>query len=126
MPNHQRIPLGQGKVFAAPHLPLCDIWDRFIVAVFALLQKEDLRDRLILLVGSDDLHRTTLAIDDGARRLNRYFLTQLIINTAFGIVVGTGLLIIGLPYPVLWGIVSALVRLCLISARSSRPRCQAL
>ncbi len=82
----------------------------FIVAVFALLQKEDLRDRMIRLIGSDDLHRTTVAIDDGAQRLSRYFLTQLIINTAFGVIIGTGLLIIGLPYPILWGIVSALLR----------------
>jgi predicted PurR-regulated permease PerM len=63
----------------------------FIVAVFALLQKEDLRDRMILLIGSDDLHRTTVAIDDDARRLSRYFLTQLIINTAIGVIIGTGL-----------------------------------
>jgi predicted PurR-regulated permease PerM len=82
----------------------------FIVAVFALLQKEDLRNRLIRLVGSDDVHRTTRAIDDGAQRLSRYFLTQLLINTAFGVIVGAGLLIIGLPNPVLWGILSALLR----------------
>jgi predicted PurR-regulated permease PerM len=82
----------------------------FIVAVFALLQKEDLRDRMIRLLGANDLHGTTVAIDDGARRLSRYFLTQLTINTAFGIVVGAGLLIIGLPNPVLWGILSALLR----------------
>jgi predicted PurR-regulated permease PerM len=82
----------------------------FIVAVFALLQKEDLRDRMIRLLGANDLHGTTVAIDDGARRLSRYFLTQLIINTAFGIVIGAGLLIVGLPNPVLWGILSALLR----------------
>jgi predicted PurR-regulated permease PerM len=82
----------------------------FIVAVFALLQKEDLRDRMIRLLGSNDLHGTTVAIDDGGRRLSRYFLTQLIINTAFGSVIGAGLLIIGLPNPVLWGILSALLR----------------
>ena len=82
----------------------------FVVAVFALLQREDLRDRLIRLVGSDDLHRTTQAIDEGGRRLSKYFLTQLSINTMFGLVVGLGLLIIGVPNPVLWGILSALLR----------------
>ena len=82
----------------------------FIVAVFALLQKEDLRDRLVRLVGSDDIHRTTRAIDDGAQRLSRYFLTQLIINATFGAIIAGGLLIIGLPNPVLWGILSALLR----------------
>jgi predicted PurR-regulated permease PerM len=81
-----------------------------IVAIFILLQREDLRDRLIRLIGSGDLHSTTLALDDGARRLSRYFLTQLAINTGFGCVVGIGLYFIGVPHPTLWGILSALLR----------------
>ena len=104
-------PLEIAKTYLGPILsPLATLGIVFVVAVFALLQREDLRDRLIRLVGSDDLHRTTLAIDDGARRLIRYFLTQLSINTGFGIVVGVGLLIIGVPNPVLWGILSGLLR----------------
>src|SRR5206468_2399021 len=47
-----------------------------VVAIFILIQKEDLRDRFIRLVGSDDLSRTTRAIDDAAQRLSRYFLSQ--------------------------------------------------
>ena len=90
--------------------PLATFGIVFVVAVFALLQREDLRDRLIRLVGSDDLHGTTVAMDDGARRLSTYFLTQLSINTAFGVVIGLGLLLIGVPNPVLWGILSALLR----------------
>jgi predicted PurR-regulated permease PerM len=90
--------------------PLATFGIVFVVAVFALLQREDLRDRLIRLVGSSDLHRTTLAIDDGGRRLSRYFLTQLTVNAVFGLVIGIGLLVIGVPNPVLWGILSALLR----------------
>ena len=90
--------------------PLATLGIVFVVAVFALLQREDLRDRLIRLVGSDDLHRTTLAIDDGGRRLSRYFITQLCVNSAFGVVIGAGLFFIGVPNPVLWGILSALLR----------------
>ena len=90
--------------------PLATFGIVFVVAVFALLQREDLRDRLIRLVGSDDLHRTTLAIDEGGRRLGRYYLIQLSINTVFGIVIGVGLLLIGVPHPVLWAILSALLR----------------
>ena len=82
----------------------------FIVAVFALLQREDLRDRLIRLTGSDDLHRTTLAMDDAARRLSRYFLTQLAINVGFGVIVAVGLFLIGVPSPLLWGVLGALMR----------------
>ena len=49
-------------------------------------------------------------MDDAARRLSRYFLTQLAINAAFGIIIGTGLLFIGIPSPALWGVLAALLR----------------
>jgi predicted PurR-regulated permease PerM len=81
-----------------------------IVAIFVLLQREDLRDRLIRLFGSSDLHRTTAAMNDAARRLSRYFLTQLGINAGFGIITGTGLFLIGVPSPLLWGIIGLLLR----------------
>ncbi len=104
-------PLDLAERYLAPVLsPLATLGIVFVVAVFALLQREDLRDRLIRLVGSDDLHRTTLAMDDGGRRLSRYFVTQLSINALFGVVIGIGLLVVGVPNPVLWGIVSALLR----------------
>jgi predicted PurR-regulated permease PerM len=95
-----------GPVFA----PLGTVALVLIVAVFILLQQEDLRDRLIRLFGSSDLHRTTLAMNDAARRLSKYFLTQLAINAVFGVVIGTGLFFIGVPSPVLWGIVGMLLR----------------
>ena len=81
-----------------------------IVTIFVLLQREDLRDRLIRLFGSSDLHRTTAAMNDAARRLSRYFLTQLGINAAFGLITGVGLYLIGVPSPLLWGIIGLLLR----------------
>ena len=81
-----------------------------VVTIFALLQKEDLRDRVIRLLGSGDLHRTTVAMDEAGRRLSRYFLTQLGLNAGFGIIVGVGLYFIGVPNPLLWGILGALLR----------------
>ncbi|MEJ0002609.1 MAG: AI-2E family transporter [Pararobbsia sp.] len=51
-----------------------------MVAIFILLQRGDLRDRMIRLVGSRDLHRTTTAMDEAARRLSRYFVAQLSMN----------------------------------------------
>jgi predicted PurR-regulated permease PerM len=82
----------------------------FIVTIFILLQQEDLRDRLIRLFGADDLNRATGALDEAAQRLSKYFLTQLALNTAFGIIIGIGLFFIGVPSPVLWAIVAALFR----------------
>ena len=90
--------------------PLSTLAIVFIIAIFVLLQRQDLRDRLIRLFGTRDLHRTTVAMDDAADRLSRYFLTQLAINAAFGAIIGSGLLIIGVPSPALWAGLSTLLR----------------
>ena len=81
-----------------------------IFVIFILLQREDLRNRFIKLAGSHDLQKTTAALDDAATRLSRLFLIQLALNSAFGLVIGTGLWIIGIPSPVLWGILAAVLR----------------
>jgi predicted PurR-regulated permease PerM len=81
-----------------------------IVAIFILMQREDLRDRFIRLFGSADLHRTTIAMDDAGQRLSRYFVSQLGVNTCFGLVIGVGLWLIGVPSPALWGVLAGLLR----------------
>jgi predicted PurR-regulated permease PerM len=81
-----------------------------IVAVFILMQREDLRDRFIRLFGSRDLHRTTIAMDDAGQRLSRYFVSQLCVNACFGVVIGVGLWLIGVPSAALWGVLAGLLR----------------
>jgi hypothetical protein len=81
-----------------------------IFVIFILIQREDLRNRLIRLAGSHDLHRTTAALDDAGSRLSRLFLNQLLINTGFGVLIGTGLWLIGIPSAVLWGILATVLR----------------
>jgi predicted PurR-regulated permease PerM len=81
-----------------------------IVAIFILMQRADLRDRFIRLFGSTDLHRTTRAIDDVGQRLSRYFVAQLGVNACFGLVIGVGLRLIGIPSPALWGVLAGLLR----------------
>ena len=81
-----------------------------IYAVFILLAREDLRNRAIRLFGAGDLHRSTAAIDDAAVRLSRYLLTQLAVNTGAGLLVGLGLWAIGVPSPVLWGVLFGCLR----------------
>jgi predicted PurR-regulated permease PerM len=104
-------PLALAERYLSPVLsPLATTGIVLVVAIFTLLQQEDLRDRLIRLFGATDLHRTTVAMDDAARRLSKYFLTQLAINATFGVVIGIGLYFIGVPNPVLWGMLSALLR----------------
>jgi predicted PurR-regulated permease PerM len=90
--------------------PLTTTGITVIFVIFILLQREDLRNRFIKLAGSHDLQKTTAALDDATTRLSRLFLIQLALNTAFGVVIGTGLWIIGIPSPVLWGILAAVLR----------------
>ncbi|TPQ42954.1 AI-2E family transporter [Bradyrhizobium guangdongense] len=90
--------------------PLATTFIIIIFVIFILLQREDLRNRLIRLAGSYDLQRTTAALDDAAGRLSRLFLTQLILNSAFGIVIGLGLWLIGTPSAILWGILATVLR----------------
>lgn len=75
-----------------------------------LLYSEDLRDRFVRLVGRQDLHRTIFAMNDAGRRLSRYFLSQLSINAAFGVWIGGGLALLGMPGPILLGLLAAMMR----------------
>jgi predicted PurR-regulated permease PerM len=81
-----------------------------IFVIFILLQRGDLRDRFIGLTGTHDLHRTTAGLNEAATRLSNYFLVLTGINAAFGLCVGVGLAVIGVPNPILWGIVGAILR----------------
>jgi predicted PurR-regulated permease PerM len=104
-------PLTLLKNIAGPLLvPFADLTIVIIFVIFILLQKEDLRDRFIMLAGPRDLQRTTLAIDDGAERLSRYLLLQTAVNTTFGLLVGLGLWAAGVPNPALWGLIAAMFR----------------
>ncbi|MGF6703051.1 putative PurR-regulated permease PerM [Paraburkholderia sp. MM5496-R1] len=99
------------RVLSPAISPLATAFIVFVVTIVILLQRDDLRDRAIRLFGSRDLHRTTTVMDETARRLSRYFVSQLGVNTGVGVVIGTGLFLIGVPSPILWGILAALLRL---------------
>jgi predicted PurR-regulated permease PerM len=90
--------------------PLATLAIVVVFVIFILLQRGDLRDRFIGLTGAHDLHRTTKALDDAADRLSRYFLALTGINAAFGVAIALGLTAIGVPNPILWGIVGAVLR----------------
>ena len=81
-----------------------------VVVIFMLLEREDLRDRFIRLVGFSDLHRTTEALQDAARRVGHYLLMQLIVNVTYGIPIAAGLWIIGIPNAILWGLLAIVLR----------------
>ena len=90
--------------------PLATTGATLLFVLFLLMQREDVRDRAIRLLGSHDLEKSTTAMDDAGDRLSRYFLAMTGINTAFGIFIGVGLWMIGVPSPVLWGVLAMLMR----------------
>ncbi|AWK85302.1 AI-2E family transporter [Azospirillum thermophilum] len=81
-----------------------------VFTIFMLLQREDLRDRMIRLAGSGDLSRTTEAMNDAGQRVSRYLLMQLVVNVTYGIPIGLGLWLLGVPNPLLWGLLATVLR----------------
>ncbi len=82
----------------------------FIFVIFMLIQREDLRDRLLRLLGQGRLNASTQALDEAAQRVSRYLLMQSLINGGTGIAVGLGLFFIGVPNALLWGLFAAVLR----------------
>ena len=81
-----------------------------VLVIFMLIQREDLRNRLIRLVGYGRLTVTTRALEEAGQRISRYLLMQTIINSSFGLAVGFALYLIGVPYAILWGFLAAVLR----------------
>ena len=81
-----------------------------VLVIFMLIQREDLRNRLIRLVGYGRLTTTTRALEEASQRISRYLLMQSIINVSFGVTVAVALWLIGLPYALLWGFLAAMLR----------------
>ena len=81
-----------------------------IFVIFMLIQREDLRDRLLRLIGQGRLNTSTQALDEAAQRVSRYLLMQSLINGGTGLAVGIGLFFIGVPNAILWGLFAAVLR----------------
>ncbi len=81
-----------------------------LMVVLILFNREDLRNRLIRLAGTGDIHRTTTALDDAGQRLSQLFTTQILINGLTGAFIGVALAFIGIPGAILWGVLTAVMR----------------
>jgi predicted PurR-regulated permease PerM len=90
-----------------------------VFAIFMLLKREDLRDRVIRLTSRGRVNFSTQAVNDAAARISRYLLTQLFINAAYGLTVALGLWVIGVtlgaseggfPNVLLWALLCGVLR----------------
>ncbi len=80
------------------------------LVIFMLLERRDLRNRLIGLVGHGRLTVTTKAFDEAGTRVSRQLLMQSLVNAVYGIVAGLALYFLGVPYPLVWGVLGAALR----------------
>jgi predicted PurR-regulated permease PerM/GAF domain-containing protein len=90
--------------------PLATTFIVVIFLVFMLIGREDLRDRGLKLAGSGRMHVTTTAIEDATLRVSRYLQMQLIVNLSYGAVAGLALNWIGVPHPLLWAVLTCVLR----------------
>ena len=82
-----------------------------IFTIFMLVKREDLRNRLLRLVGLSQLNMMTQALDDAAERVSRYLFMQFLVNAGFGMLFAIGLYFIGVPNPMLWGVLAGILRI---------------
>lgn len=98
------------RVLGPAMTPIATAGMVLVFTIFMLLQREDLRDRMIRLVGSGDLSRTTEAMNDAGERVSRYLLMQVVVNVTYGLPIGVGLWLLGVPNPLLWGLLATVLR----------------
>jgi predicted PurR-regulated permease PerM/methylmalonyl-CoA mutase cobalamin-binding subunit len=104
-------PMEMIRMIVAPLLgPLGTAALVLLLVICMLFQREDLRNRLIRLIGKGHISATTRAMDDAGRRVSRYLLMQLLVNLTYGITIGVGLYFIGVPNAALWGALGTVLR----------------
>lgn len=81
-----------------------------VLVLFMLIGREDLRDRIVELFGHRQISVTTRTMEEIGQRISRYLVTFALVNSSFGLVIGGGLALIGVPYAVLWGCLAAMLR----------------
>lgn len=81
-----------------------------VIVLFMLMSRDDLRDRIVVLFGHRHVGLTTRTLEEISERISRYLATVTLVNSGFGVVIGLGLALIGLPYSFLWGCLAGIFR----------------
>ena len=82
----------------------------FVLVIFMLARREDLRNRLIRLIGHGRLTVTTKAVDDAGHRVSRFLFVQMLVNVCYGVTFGIGLYLLNVDYAFLWGFLAVVMR----------------
>jgi predicted PurR-regulated permease PerM len=99
-----------GEIAAPFAKPLGMALAVIVFTILMLLNREDMRDRLIGLIGAGRINTTTQAFGEASERVSGYLFMQLVVNAGFGIPFGIALHFIGIPNAMLWGLLATLLR----------------
>jgi predicted PurR-regulated permease PerM len=100
---------GQPFFWESLKQPLASAGLVLLLLIYMLAQREELRNRLIGVFGYSNLTITTHALEEIGQRITQYLLTQLAINSSFGVLIAIALAVIDLPYAFLWGFLATLL-----------------
>jgi predicted PurR-regulated permease PerM len=107
----RRSPLqGIARLLASVWVPIESTGIVLVVLVFVLLEREALRDRFIRVAGGTNIRLATLALNDAGERLSRFFVSQFAVNLGFGVAIGLGLAVLGVPQATLLGALAMCLR----------------
>ena len=81
-----------------------------VFTILMLLNRENMVERLIALIGPGRINLMTRALNEASYRVSRYLYMQLVVNALFGIPFGIALYFIGVPNAMLWGLLGTLLR----------------
>ena len=81
-----------------------------VFTMLMLLNRENMVERLIALIGPGRIHLMTRALNEASYRVSRYLYMQLVVNAMFGVPFGVALYFIGVPNAMLWGLLGVLLR----------------
>lgn len=97
--------------FVVPLLhPLLTIGIVLIIVIFILLDRDHISDQVVRLFGGSNVHATSEALEDAAARVARVLLLQVLMNLGFSVAIGAGLWLLGMPNPILWGLLAGALR----------------
>ena len=81
-----------------------------VLVIFMLIERHEIRNRFIRLLGNGRLDKVTRGLDEAGKRITRYLIMQTMINATYGAAIGIGLFFIGVPYAILWGVLAFVLR----------------
>ncbi len=82
-----------------------------VFTIYLLMEREDLRRRILLLAGTSRIRLMNQTLEDAASRISQYLLFQVTVNAAYGALFGLGLFLIGVPNATFWGVFAGLLRI---------------